>query len=177
MLTNISSTILTALTENPLFGLIVLIAIVFLAWNLTLHWQVWQTTKKIRLMFKGKEVADLEGVIFEQIKRLRQNEKNLKELEKFCKNLEKIAQKSIQKTGVVRFNPFKDMGGDQSFSIALLDAQDSGLVISSLFTREGTRIYTKPIEQGSSKYPLTEEEKEAIEQAREGGIERDEKKS
>ncbi len=117
-------------------------------------------------MFKGKEVADLEGVIFEQIKRLRQNEKNLRDLAKFCQNLEKIAEKSIQKTGVVRFNPFKDMGGDQSFSIALLDAYDSGLIISSLFTREGTRIYTKPIEQGNSKYPLTEEEKRAIEMAR-----------
>ena len=117
-------------------------------------------------MFKGKEVADLEGVIFEQIKRLRQNEKNIRELARFCQELEKTAQKSIQKTGVVRFNPFKDMGGDQSFSIALLDAYDSGLVISSLFTREGTRIYTKPIDQGNSKYPLTEEEKRAIEQAR-----------
>lgn len=126
-------------------------------------------------MFKGKEVADLEGIIFEQIKRLRQNEKNLKELEKFCKNLEKIAQKSIQKIGVVRFNPFKDMGGNQSFSIALLDAFDFGLVISSLFTREGTRIYTKPIEQGSSKYPLTEEEKEAIETAIQNNLAKKEK--
>ena len=170
MLTNIFSTISNAILFNPLLGLIILVALIFLAWNLTLHWQVWQTTKKIRLMFKGKEVADLEGVIFEQIKRLRQNEKNLKEIEKFCQNLEKIAQKSIQKIGVIRFNPFKDMGGNQSFSIALLDAFDSGLVISSLFTREGTRIYTKPIQQGSSKYPLTEEEKEAIEQARKTSI-------
>lgn len=165
MLVNIFSTISNAISFDPLLGLVIFIALVFFAWNLTLHWQVWQTTKKIRLMFKGKEVADLEGVIFEQIKRLRQNEKNLKELEKFSKNLEKIARKSIQKTGVVRFNPFKDMGGDQSSSIALLDDHNSGLVISSLFTREGTRIYTKPIEQGSSKYQLTEEEKEAIKQA------------
>ena len=165
MFANIFSTISNAISFSPLFGLVIFISLVFFAWNLTLHWQVWQTTKKIRLMFKGKEVADLEGVIFEQIKRLRQNEKNLKELEKFCKGLEKMAKSSIQKTGVVRFNPFRDMGGDQSFSIALLDDHNSGLIISSLFTREGTRIYTKPIERGSSKYQLTEEEKEAIEQA------------
>ena len=151
--------------NNPLPGLIILMVLVFLAWNLTLHWQIYQTRKKIKAMFKGTKIPDLEGVIFEQIKRLRQNEKTLKELEKFCGYLEKMAVKSVQKVGVIRFNPFKDTGGDQSFSIALLDAQDNGLTLSGLFTREGTRIYTKPISQGESKYPLTEEEKEAINMA------------
>jgi hypothetical protein len=73
-----------------------------------------------------------------------------------------MALASIQKVGVVRFNPFRDTGGDQSFCICLLDAQDKGLIISSLFTREGAKVFTKPIEAGQSKYPLTEEEKEAI---------------
>ena len=113
-------------------------------------------------MFRGTKVADLEGVIFEQIKRLRQTEKSLQHLEGFARYLEKMALKSIQKVGVIRFNPFKDIGGDQSFCIAFLDAQNSGFTISSLFTREGTRIYTKPITEGQSSYPLTDEEKEAI---------------
>ena len=149
--------------NNPLLGLIILVAVVFLAWKLTLHWQVWQTRKKIAIMFRGTKAADLEGVIYEQIKRLRQNERDLKELEKFCKNLEKITQHSIQKIGVIRFNPFKDTGGDQSFAIAFLDARNNGFTLSSLFAREGNRVYTKPIENGQSKYPLTEEEKKAIE--------------
>lgn len=150
---------------NPLLALIILVALIFLAWNLTLHWQVHQTGKKIKLMFKGTKVADLEGVIFEQIKRLRQTEKNLEELTKFSQQVERMAQNSIQKVAVVRFNPFSDTGGDQSFSIACLDAQNNGFTISSLFTREGTRIYTKPILDGESKYPLTEEEKQAIAEA------------
>ena len=149
-------------SANPLFALIVLVALVFLAWNLTLHWQVWQTRKKITLMFRGTKVADLEGVIFEQIKRLRQTEKNLKDLANFAGYLEAIALKSIQKVGVVRFNPFHDTGGDQSFCIAFLDARHNGFTLSSLFTREGTRIYTKPITDGESTYPLTQEEKKAI---------------
>jgi len=153
------------LSSNPLLGLIILVAVVFLAWNLTLHWQVYQTRKKIALMFKGTRVADLEGVIFEQIKRLRQTEKDFKELKKFSDYLEKMAIRSIQKVGVIRFNPFKDTGGDQSFCIAFLDAQDNGFTLSSLFTREGTRIYTKPIIKGESKYPLTDEEKKAIKEA------------
>ena len=116
-------------------------------------------------MFKGTKVTDLEGVIFEQIKRLRQTEKNLEELVQFSKYVEKMALNSIQKVGVIRFNPFSDTGGDQSFSIACLDAQDNGFTLTSLFTREGTRIYTKPISNGESKYPLTEEEKRAIGEA------------
>lgn len=149
--------------NNPLISLIILVALVFLAWNLTLHWQVYQTRKKIKLLFRGTKAADLEGVIYEQIKRLRQTEKNLKELNVFARYLEKMALKSIQKVGVIRFNPFKDIGGDQSFCIAFLDAQNNGFTLSSLFTREGARIYTKPITDGNSNYPLTEEEKKAIE--------------
>lgn len=160
--------IFSAIINNPLISLIALMAIVFIAWSLTLHWQIYQTRKRIKEMFKGTKIKDLEGVIFEQIKRLRQNEKNYQELQKFCANLEKMALSSIQKVGVVRFNPFRDTGGDQSFCVCLLDAKNKGLVISSLFTREGAKVFTKPIEDSQSKYPLTEEEKEAIETAKSG---------
>ncbi len=160
-----TASIFSAIGANPLLGLIVLVALVFLVWNLTLHWQVWQTRRKIRTMFKGTKASDLEGIIFEQIKRWRQTEKNLKELTGFASYLEQMALKSIQKVGVIRFNPFRDTGGDQSFSIACLDARNNGFTITSLFTREGTRIYTKPIIKGQSTYQLTEEEKEAIKMA------------
>jgi len=159
------ASIFTAIALNPLLGLIVLVSFVFLAWNLTLHWQLYQTSKKIKLLFKGTKVADLEGIIFEQIKRLRQTEKSLEELNNFCRYLEKMSLKSLQKISVVRFNPFNDTGGDQSFAIACLDAENDGFTLTSLFTREGTRIYSKPIEKGESTYPLTSEEKEAIELA------------
>jgi hypothetical protein len=149
-------------SDNPLLSLIILVVIVFLAWNITLHWQVWQMRKKIKQLFKGAKATDLEGVIFEQIKRSRYIEKNLQGLEKFTRELEKMALQSIQKISVVRFNPFKDTGGDQSFCVALLDAKNNGFTLSSLFTREGTRIYTKPISDGESIYPLTKEELEAI---------------
>ena len=76
-----------------------------------------------------------------------------------------MAQKSVQKVGVVRFNPFTETGSDQSFSVALLDPDDNGLTISGLFVREGTRLYVKPVSAGSSKYPLTKEEKQAIDAA------------
>jgi hypothetical protein len=72
---------------------------------------------------------------------------------------------SLRRVGIVRFNPFEDMGGDQSFSLALLDDNGDGIVISSLFGRAGSRIFAKPIKNGRSKYTLTDEEEQAIIQA------------
>lgn len=127
-----------------------------------LFWQNWLINKRLKVFFQGRKAKDIEDVLAQQIKRQMKSEKEIQELFKSSRDLWKIAQKSIQKVGIVRFNPFKDTGGDQSFSIVLLDSNDSGLVISSLYTREGTRIYSKPIEKGKSKYPLSEEEKTAI---------------
>ena len=93
-------------------------------------------------------------------------DKDVQELFEISNTLHSLAQKSIHKVGVVRFNPFKDIGGDQSFALALLDGKNSGVVISSLHTREGTRIYSKPVIKGTSeKYALTDEEKAAIKAA------------
>ena len=80
--------------------------------------------------------------------------------------LKKNNKFSIQEIGIVRFNPFKESGGDQSFSIALLDGNKDGVVITSLYGREGNRIFAKPIKNGKSEYLLTEEEKEVIEQTK-----------
>jgi len=69
---------------------------------------------------------------------------------------------NLQKIAVVRFNPFNETGGNQSFSLAMLDAKNNGAVITSLFTRNENRVYSKPIKNGASEFNLTNEEKEAI---------------
>lgn len=95
-------------------------------------------------------------------------EKNFEKLSEELENLKKESKFSVQKVGIVRFNPFSEVGGDQSFSIALLDGNDNGVVITSLYTREGNRVYGKPIKNGQSSYSLSEEEKQAIEKAAKG---------
>ena len=106
----------------------------------------------------------------ENLKEILAQFKDLKEdLEKISKELESLKEESkfsVQKVGIVRFNPFKDVGGNQSFSIALLDGNDDGMVVTSLYTKEGNRVYGKPIKAGISEYLLSEEEKEAIEYAK-----------
>jgi len=74
----------------------------------------------------------------------------------------------IQKIGIVRFNPFKEIGGDHSFSLALLDGKDTGVVLTGIHTRERTRIYTKQIKNGKCEFELSAEEKRALIKAQKG---------
>jgi len=114
---------------------------------------------------KRKEQPENLEEILVQFKELKENFERISlELE----NLKKENKFNIQKVGLVRFNPFREVGGNQSFSIALLDGTDSGVVITSLYTRNENRIYGKPIKNGQSEYLLSEEEKKAIEIAKYG---------
>jgi hypothetical protein len=122
--------------------------------------------KKIAIMLSGKGAADLESIILSHSQSITDLDKEIQELFEISNKIHKLASESIHKVDVLRFNPFKDIGGDQSFAIALLNGKNSGLVMSSLHTREGTRIYAKPVTKGTSeKYTLTEEEKLAIKNA------------
>jgi hypothetical protein len=76
--------------------------------------------------------------------------------------LERDGRFAFQKIGLVRFNPFEDTGGNQSFALALLDANDDGIIVSSLHARSGTRIYAKSLSAGRSDSALSEEESEAL---------------
>jgi len=87
------------------------------------------------------------------------------EIEKYLGTVERRLKKSIQGAGIIRFNPFEDAGSNQSFSIAFLDELRNGVVISSLYSREKVNVYAKPIKEGKSEYPLSEEEKGAIKNA------------
>jgi hypothetical protein len=75
------------------------------------------------------------------------------------------ARRSVQRVGVVRYNPFEDTGSNQSFALALLDSEANGVVISSLHSRQMTRVYLKHIAAGRSETPLSDEEAEALRRA------------
>jgi len=93
-------------------------------------------------------------------------EKKIEKLSQHIHDLKKQQKLNVQKVGIIRFNPFSDVGSDQSFSLALLDEDDNGVVITSLYTREENRVYGKPIKNGQSEYSLSDEEKKAIEKAK-----------
>lgn len=122
--------------------------------------------QKLDVFFSGKDAKDLENVLLEQLNETKELDSEIQELFEISNRLRELGVKSIHKTSVIRFNPFKEVGGNQSFSVALLDGKNSGVIISSLHTREGTRVYAKPVVSGQADgFPLTEEEKAAITQA------------
>lgn len=86
----------------------------------------------------------------------------LSELEELHTALERRSRGSLQHIGLVRFNPFEDTGSDQSFAIALLDDQHDGIVLSSLHGRTNTRVFAKPVDNGTSSHALSDEESQAI---------------
>lgn len=94
-------------------------------------------------------------------------EKLEKKVDELSSKLDKTEEKnrfSIKKIAIKRYNPFSGVGGDQSFSIALLDENNDGMIISSLFSQEGNRVYAKPVKKGASEYTLSGEEEEVMNQ-------------
>ena len=143
----------------------VVILLALTVWNVYLTLNLRRLKKKSKELFKGSSARDLEEIICRQIKDSRKISRDIKELAGKNKTTYDLALKSVHKVGVVRFNPFDEVGGNQSFAIALLDDSGDGVTISSLFGREGTRIYAKGIKNKESEYKLSGEEKEAINKA------------
>jgi hypothetical protein len=156
----------SSIPQNILFiALIVLAIVVFFlfVWNIFLGLSLRKIKRQSAEFFAGNKAKNLEEVILSHAKNLKTLDKDIQELFNISNQINTLALRGLNKTGLVRFNPFKDVGGDQSFAIALLNGKNNGLIISSLYTREGTRFYAKSIISGKSeKHPLTEEEEQTI---------------
>jgi len=153
------------ISQNSFWFLIssLVLGIILLVLNLVLFLKLSSIRRQNKILFSGKDAKSLEAVILKQTDELKDVDKEIQELFEISNKINNLALHSIHKIGIIRYNPFKDIGGDQSFAVALLDGKNSGLVISSLHTREGTRVYAKPVAKSESKkYPFTEEEKQAI---------------
>lgn len=126
--------------------------------------------RQFRSLMKGAGATTLTmsfgDLVANQAERLEDTRTDLDALRQTVQGMEAPVSRSVQYIGVVRYNPFGDTGGDQSFAVALLDQHADGVVISSLHGRTATRFYAKPIKGGaSSGLSLSEEEEQAIKQA------------
>lgn len=130
-----------------------------------LAWRLWRMEKKLRLFFSGKDAKSLEDVFVLLRKEMMEARRTMQEVDVRIREARERLRGSVQNVGIVRFNPFRDAGGDQSFCIALLDEGQNGVVISSLYSRDGVRVYGKPIQAGISTYTLSQEEQQVIAKA------------
>lgn len=144
---------------------ILIILGVLIVLTIYLSFEVFKLKKRLNRFLKRGE-KDLEDVLLNQTQKLGKQGKDINRISLKVSELDKISQKSVQKIGIVRFNPFRDVGGDQSFSIALLDSKNNGFVITSHYYKEFNRVYAKPLNNGDSQYPLSKEEREAIDKAK-----------
>ena len=111
---------------------------------------------------KGTENVDIGELLTETLGEVRAGRTEMEKLSVRCNDLRVQLQDCVQKVGVVRFNAFEDTGSDLSYSVALLDENNDGVVLSSIFGRDENRCYAKPIKNGKSEYPLSKEEVQAL---------------
>lgn len=121
--------------------------------------------KRIDSITQGSDEQSLEAVLGSHLERVRQVVKDVDAVSARTAAVERDLLGAFGRVGLVRFNPFEDTGGNQSFALALLDGRGDGFIVSSLHSRTGTRIYAKTIAKGASDAALSSEETEALKQA------------
>ncbi|HBE79120.1 MAG TPA: DUF4446 domain-containing protein [Firmicutes bacterium] len=124
---------------------------------------------KYRNLLQGADGKDLETLLLNLVNKANHTFDKQSKIEEQLNNIQVIGEKHLQNWSLIRFQAFQNTGGDQSFAFAMLDAMGDGIVMSSIFGREEARVYCKPVNHGSSTYPLSQEEKEAIQKAL-GGV-------
>ncbi len=135
-------------------------------WLVALSFLVWQQTRFLKSLFPKSGERDIRKKFEEVLNQIADFKIDLDKLSDKLLEEERLGLKHTQRVELLRFNPYDDTGGDQSFTLALLDKEGNGFVLTSLHARSGTRIFAKPVFKGNAgKYELSKEEKEVIQKA------------
>lgn len=152
-----------------IIALIVLVALQFLFLT-TLSSRLNRTNKLVRDLLTGPEGEDLEALLQRCLGESRQAIARGDDLEQRISGLATQMRGCVQKVGVVRFDAYGDVSGEQSFSLVLLDGMSNGAIITGLFGRTDSRCYGKAVMDGRTEQALSEEEEEALKIALNGGL-------
>ena len=128
--------------------------------------ELFRLNHRLKKILMGKQGGDLEESINTLIKGMENLDGRATDVENYIIKMEERLKHSIQHVSVVRFNPFPDQGGNQSFAICLMDEQGNGAVISSLYSRDKVSVYAKPLIKYQSEFELSQEERQAIDKGR-----------
>ena len=132
-------------------------------WLIILSLFFWRIYSHYRRLIGSLRQGDLINILDQQLSSMSETKSLLSAMKKRVLDLEKETTNNIKKVGLVRFNPYRELGGNQSFALSLLDEELNGVVLSALHNRQTTRVYAKPVVLGKeTKYSLSDEEKEAV---------------
>ncbi|OGD81530.1 hypothetical protein A3A54_02330 [Candidatus Curtissbacteria bacterium RIFCSPLOWO2_01_FULL_39_62] len=135
-------------------------------WVLILSYFLFKAISHYRRLGKSENIKDLGKILERIVSRVDLQAQEITEIKKGLVSHKDLALGHFSKHALIRFNPFEESGGDQSFTIALLDSKNNGIVLSSLHSRSGTRIYAKEVVgAGAPHHKLSKEEKEAVDKA------------
>jgi hypothetical protein len=121
--------------------------------------------KRYRKFMRGINNKNLEELVIGYLDKIDEVKSESDKLKEAFTNLDKRVKGCIQKTSIIRYRAFEDVGSDLSFSIALLDDSNNGAIISGIYGRHESTTYAKPIDKGISRYDLSEEEQQVLEDA------------
>lgn len=140
-----------------------LILFVLFVWLSAVSFFLLKLISKYKIVFQGTKKQSIVDVLQHMNKNMELSKKEMKEIVSRVDVLETQGKSHLQKVGLMRFNPFHNTGGDQSFILALVDDKQTGVIISGLYSRSGTRWYAKKVLQGKGiDVELSEEEKKAL---------------
>jgi len=161
---------IVSLIQNNMEMIIIILAIIclmlFVMILVVVH-NLGKVQNKYNEFVQGSDSKNIEQLLNEYLKGYKKIDENQKNIYSKIDNIEVDLKKCIKKTGMIRFNPFEEMGGDQCFALAMLNEEDDGAVITGILSREGSYVYGKPIINGESTYRLSEEELKAIKKSKE----------
>lgn len=142
--------------------ILIILVIILLIVQLLNRIEMNRLEKRYRKMMKGTTGKNIEDLINEYSGKVEESLSKTDKIEENYKDIDTRLRECIQKVSIVRYRAFDDVGSDLSFSIALLDDKNNGFVITGIYGRSECTTFAKPVENGISKYDLSEEEKSAI---------------
>lgn len=145
-----------------IIGIFAVLVIWLLIWNFVQGAKLRKMRRKYEMMMRGTGVEDLESLLVSLKVQLDGVEDAHQQQQRQLQQLEAIIPKQKAKIGIKRYNPYAEQGSDLSFSVAIVNDARDGVVITGLYSRDGSYVYAKPIQQGNSTYSLSPEEVEAI---------------
>lgn len=140
-----------------------LLGLVIVVWLSFLSFLIWKQSNFLNLFFPKTGERDIRKKFEEILNIIEEFKSELVKTEGKISNLETEGLKHLQAIELLRYNPYDNTGGDQSFTISLLDGKGDGVVVTSLHARSGTRVFAKPVSEGKGhKYELSKEEQEVV---------------
>lgn len=141
------------------------LALLLLLLIINLYMKVNYMKKRYRKMMTGADGSNLERMLIGHINEMKAVAEENERIKQENERIDALLQLAITRVGVVRFRAFDDMGSDLSYAVALLDSHNNGVILTSIFGREDSRSYVKPVENGTSTYALMAEEQQALDEA------------